>query len=296
MLSLVRTMKSRPTKARVYILGKVLEATRLARGLNQSQLAALYNARAATHGDGLPNARRSLDVSAISHYENAAPGSDRARAYRDTALVLAEVLDLTVNELGVPVKIQDEERMSDQSANVPDQSEPAPDENKNRESDKLNNTAKLIGVQHELESINLPYISVPARAGFASMAGELSSFPLNDFRRVYLRGNPPSMYTGRVVFEVDGDSMEPYINGGDEVVACQVPEGRWEDVLNCIAVVAYGDVVTIKKIIGNDLFTKGTLALRPYRDELAPVVVRRVDIRSIFRVEEVLPRPFKARL
>lgn len=302
MLPTVRPMKKpRPTKPRVYLLGKVLEGARLLAGLSQGQLASLYNARAAEYGDELPNTRKSLDVSAISHYENAEHRSDRARAFRDTAVVLAEVLGLTVEQLTVPVKVQGEGSVNDQRTNLVVQSLPASDELKNTDSDKPYSNARLLGRQQELESINLPYISVPARASFVSMGGELSSFPPNDYRRVYLRGSPPAMYKGCVVFEVDGDSMEPYINSGDEVVAREVAEGRWDECQNGIYVVSYarpdGDgVLTIKKIIGNDLNNRGTLTLRPYRDELAPSVVKRVEIRSIFKVEDVMPRPFKARL
>lgn len=89
--------------------------------------------------------------------------------------------------------------------------------------------------------------------------------------------------------------MEPYLNSGDEVIAVPVPEGRWDTLLNCIAVVSYEgghgtSYVTIKKIIENDLLNRGTLTLLPYRNELAPFAIRRSQISSLHLVEYRQPR------
>ena len=102
------------------------------------------------------------------------------------------------------------------------------------------------------------------------------------------------MFTDRAIFEVDGDSMTPYLNSGDEVIACRVEESKWHLVINCIVVVATEANITIKKVVENDLATSNTLTLLPYRPELASMTLRRVEIRAIYRVEQIMPRSFEA--
>lgn len=280
----------------VYIIGSELANARTHKGMTQQDLAAAYEVFRQQHKAEYPSARK-MDNSELSRIESSTPGlvaglrgGVPSRHKRQTAEALARLLNID------PLQIIQEIVLAD-SANADEMMifvDNAPD--------SLGKSNVLQrGTLLTQPSVELPFISVPARASFVEMGGTFSSFPPLETRRVYLRGAPATMYDTRIVFEVDGDSMEPYINSGDEVIAVEVPEGRWDTTQNCVVVVSYVEphgsgVVTIKKIIGNDLLNRSTLTLRPYRDELAPHTVRRNEIRAIFRVEEVMPRTFKARL
>lgn len=98
-------------------------------------------------------------------------------------------------------------------------------------------------------------------------------------------------YTGAVVFEVDGDSMEPLMHSGQRVIAWPVPEGKWEQLHNVACVVAYEDTVTIKAIRENDLFTKNLLTLYALDARAGYLPVAQQSIRSIWRADEFFDRP-----
>lgn len=284
-------------KSRVTIVGKLLQQARIDAGLDQGQLAAQYRHHRAAHAQEFPDARATLGNTDISKAETAEFGTQPTRFKKQTAEILATILNVPVESFTRP---REPDTTQDEDIDRDDKEAILPDEQIEKNDKNKNSQLHLVGLQAEQESILLPYISVPARASFISMGGTLSSFPPNETRRVYLRGKPKEMYKERVVFEVDGDSMDPRINSGDEVIAVEVPEGRWDMQQNCVLVVSYSidgeGVVTIKKVVNNDLMNKGTLTLRPWKDELAPFTVKRVDIRSMFLVELVQPRPYKPTL
>lgn len=265
-------------RASVFIVGQRLTDARLARDYSQGDLLARYLAHYHALDAAAQRDARKLDGPALSHIENSALGD----MYSKVKIKTAELLGLA---LGVPPATLYETPPVPVAAPVLPAAPPPP-----------NGGARLLGVQEDLEFVDLPYISALSRPAFVSAGGELSSFRSTYRRRVYPRGTPLMHYTSRLVFEIGDDSMEPYIHSGDEVVAHQLEEADWEGVQNCIVVVAHGQQLTVKKVVGNDLATRSTLTLRPYRDELAPLTVRRNEIRALYRVEEVVPRPFKARL
>ncbi|MBT9395343.1 helix-turn-helix domain-containing protein [Hymenobacter sp. NST-14] len=98
-------------------------------------------------------------------------------------------------------------------------------------------------------------------------------------------------YTGALVFEVEGDSMEPLLRIGEKVIAWQVPEGKWEQVYNQVCVVAYDDTVTIKAVRENELFTRNLLTLYAQNPAAGFLPVQRQQIQSLWRVEEFFDRP-----
>lgn len=232
---------------------------------------------------------RILDEAAVATFRKAAPLSKAARASTQTAGLIAEVFGKPENFF---IEATSNKSVENKSSG-PIVEQPAP---KNIDgSEKIGVIRR--GFLADQPFIDLPLVSVLARASFVESGGTLDSYSFHDTRRIYLRGSTHDKYSRRIVFEVEGDSMEPYINSGDEVVCLELPEGKWEAAQNGVFVIGYGDDnLTIKKVIGNDLMNKGTLTLRPWRDDLAPFTVRRSDIRSIYRAEEALPRPFKVHL
>ena len=232
---------------------------------------------------------RALDEPAVATFINAAPFTSTARANTQTLALMAAVFGQG------PDYFNELTNSKSDINNLPTLivSPPGPQ----IDTESLKADVIRIGFPADQPFIDLPRVSVLARAGFVEAGGTLDSYSFHDTRRIYLRGTLSTMYTSRIVFEVDGDSMEPVINSGDEVVCVLVPEGKWDVSQNDVFVVGFGDdMLTIKKIIGNELMNKGTLTLWPWRSELAPLTIRRAQIRSIYRVEEVLPKPFKLRL
>ena len=277
-------------KDMVFVIGSALAKARAAHSLTQQQLSAAYEPFMVQHALGLPRARRSLHNAELSRIENSAPGQTvgprnlvPSKQERQTAEALARLLDVPPAQIIQEIVLTPAVTSEKPATFVPTSSSPP-----------VSTGAVLLGGYASQPAIELTFIPVAARALFVSLGGNLSLFPPTETRRVYLRGALPTMYTGRVVFEVDGDSMEPYINSGDEVIAMEVPQGQWEAAQNGIFVVCLGDRMTIKKIVANDLPTLGTLTLLPFRAELAPMVVGRAEIHAMFMVEEVRPRTFRA--
>lgn len=274
----------------IFVVGSAVARARVQRRLTQQDLAAAYKRFLEGHLDEYPSASF-LDNGRISSIEGSRPGEVvgprnlvPSRVKRQTATVLAQLL-------GVPTESITEEL----PAVVVDIANLSPIFATGTTLAPNIENATLVGTLATLPSVELPFISAAARASFAELGATVPFRLTHECRRVYLRGQPATMYEGRVVFEVANDSMEPYLNAGDEVVAVPVPEGRWDTLLNCIAVVSYegshgASYVTIKKIIQNDLMNRGTLTLLPYRNELAAFVIHRSQISSLHVVEYRQPR------
>jgi repressor LexA len=149
---------------------------------------------------------------------------------------------------------------------------------------------------NELPSVELPFVSVHARASYIGLGG--ASVDARSFDTVHLTLMSPdeaSKYEGAVVFEVNGDSMQPLLHSGQRVIAWPLDEAKWEQVHNKVCVVAYDDTVTIKAVRSNDLFTKNMLVLHALDERVGYLPVSRRSIRSIWFVDEFFDRP-KVRL
>jgi len=149
---------------------------------------------------------------------------------------------------------------------------------------------------NELPSVELPFVSVHARASYIGLGGaQVDSRNFDTVHLTLLSPDEVAKYEGAVVFEVNGDSMHPLLHSGQRVIAWQVDEAKWEQVHNQVCVVAYDDTVTIKAIRSNDLFTKNMLVLHALDDKVGYLPISRRSIRSVWRVEEFFDRP-KVRL
>jgi hypothetical protein len=149
---------------------------------------------------------------------------------------------------------------------------------------------------NELPSVELPFVSVHARASYIGLGG--ASVDARNFDTVHLTLMSPdeaTKYEGAVVFEVNGDSMQPLLHSGQRVIAWPLDEAKWEQIHNKVCVVAYDDTVTIKAVRSNDLFTKNMLVLHALDERVGYLPVSRRSIRSIWFVDEFFDRP-KVRL
>lgn len=155
-----------------------------------------------------------------------------------------------------------------------------------------NNNVQAVGFLADMVAVDLPFVSFRARASFIELGMGVQHPDNFETLRLYVNSEEDAArYTGALVFEVEGDSMEPLLRTGEKVIAWQVPEGKWEQVYNQVCVVAYDDTVTIKAVRENELFTRNLLTLYAQNPAAGFLPVQRQQIQSVWRVEEFFDRP-----
>lgn len=210
-------------------------------------------------------ARISKTKTAISNIE-----SGRNGARMSTLTDIANALQITVQEILYPTQ--------------------------NRQSsykDSLgHNNVQAVGFLADMVAVDLPFVSFRARASFIELGMGVQHPENFETLRLYVNSEEEAArYSGALVFEVEGDSMEPLLRTGEKVIAWQVPDSKWEQVYNQVCVVAYDDTVTIKAVRENELFTRNLLTLYSQNPAAGFLPVQRQQIQSVWRVEEFFDRP-----
>lgn len=137
--------------------------------------------------------------------------------------------------------------------------------------------------------LELPYISVPARASFVEMVANEEDFGYPDTFRIV--ADPTINYTGQVVIEVDGDSMDPYYPSGTKVRCKEIPRADWEYLNSGVYAVSYSNYFVIKRIKSND-YKKGYIALHSDNtDTGGSVEVPIEQLHYIWRVLRIVDAP-----
>lgn len=155
--------------------------------------------------------------------------------------------------------------------------------------------------QHENEyarafTLELPYVPIEARAGFAQTFSASPSYSLASFDTYMLSfvNDPGTKYTATTtaVFEVNGDSMEETLPHGAKVIARLVPREKWGNVRERVVIVSFADYLVIKRVRGNNLTTRNELLLHSdTKRDVSPYPVALADIHSLWLVEEFADRP-----
>lgn len=145
-----------------------------------------------------------------------------------------------------------------------------------------------VGLLSDIPIIKLRRVSFKARASFGY--AQLQRYKDSDIFDTVLFRLPPGRteqdYKDAVVFDIEGDSMEPSLRDGQQVIAWEIPEARWEYLHNTICVVAYAEEVTVKAILKNDLNNTDGLTLHATGGMGGEFTVARKDIHSIWEVRE----------
>lgn len=145
-----------------------------------------------------------------------------------------------------------------------------------------------VGLLSEIPVIALRRVSFKARASFGY--AQLQRFKDNDLFDTVLFRLPPGRteedYKDALVFDIEGDSMEPSLRDGQQVIAWPVSDSRWEYLHNTICVVDYAEDVTVKAILKNDLNNTEGLTLHATGGAGGSFTVARKDIHSIWEVRE----------
>ncbi|MGI4867832.1 MAG: XRE family transcriptional regulator [Janthinobacterium lividum] len=145
-----------------------------------------------------------------------------------------------------------------------------------------------VGLLSDIPVIELRRVSFKARASFGY--AQLQRYKDSDIFETVLFRLPPGRteedYQDALVFDIDGDSMEPSLRDGQQVIAWPIADGKWEYLHNTICVVAYDEQVTVKAILKNDLNNTDGLTLHATGGLGGSFTVERKDIHSIWEVRE----------
>ena len=158
------------------------------------------------------------------------------------------------------------------------------------------NNVQAVKLLSEIPVIELPRVSFKARASFnyAQLQRHMNSELFDTVLHRLPSGKTAEDYKDAVVFDIEGDSMEPSMRDGQQVIAWPVPESKWEYLHNTACVVDYDDFVTVKAIYSNDLNNTDGLTLHATGGKGGSFVVARKDIHSIWEVREFYgPVPYR---
>jgi phage repressor protein C with HTH and peptisase S24 domain len=147
---------------------------------------------------------------------------------------------------------------------------------------------QAVGPLSDIPVIELRRVSFKARASFNY--AQLQRYKDSDIFDTILFRLPPGRtaedYTDALVFDIEGDSMEPSLRDGQQVIAWPVSDGKWEYLHNTICVVDYDETVTVKAVLKNDLNNTDGLTLHATGGLGGSFTVARKDIHSIWEVRE----------
>ena len=125
--------------------------------------------------------------------------------------------------------------------------------------------------------IEVPFVPLHARASFAETYFDSN---VNEVETIKIRKRPGIKYEKAKIFEVDGDSMEPTLVSGEQVLCEIIDPANWKFTTG-VVVVAFGNMVVIKRIKDNELGGKITLSNETE------------EIRRIYKVKYSIYKPIR---
>ncbi|WP_373331403.1 XRE family transcriptional regulator [Salmonirosea aquatica] len=140
----------------------------------------------------------------------------------------------------------------------------------------------------DLEFIELPFVSVPARASFIEMPDGLKG-NTHETYTVIKKGN--GSFEGQICIEVNGDSMEPNYPSTTVVRCKQVDPNDWPYITSGVYVVVFANSFVIKRIRDNN-YQEGFLTLHSDNTETGGKInVKTQDLRQIWKVLRIVDAP-----
>lgn len=139
----------------------------------------------------------------------------------------------------------------------------------------------------------LPFVSVSARASFVSSLISNTPIELDTFH-VLVTDNSEDL-KDNMVFEIDGDSMEPTLWAKMKVRVKKVNENDWEFIPSGIYLVHYRqEYLVVKRIKSNDMQTSGTITLHSDNTETGgTLTIGKKDINTIWKVLRIVDAPIR---
>ena len=137
------------------------------------------------------------------------------------------------------------------------------------------------------EYIDCPFVTVPVRAGFVELVATEGDYGQYETMRIY-NPSPELCKPGTLVFEINGDSMEPQLRAGMLVAVTPVPLADIKYTVSGVYVATFGNQLTIKRIKDNDLLTKQQLVLHSDNPQAGMLTVAGEDIRGLWKVVDII--------
>ena len=148
-----------------------------------------------------------------------------------------------------------------------------------------NSTAREVKPYLREELVNVPYVSIDAKASF------VESLYNNTYEEetygIMAEGGEELNDTEYKVFQIDGDSMTPSIPDKSKVLARIIPDTKWEEASGVVLVV-YGKTLTIKRVLKNCLFDKNFITLKADNPIYGQIDVERNEIRGIWQAIRIV--------
>jgi phage repressor protein C with HTH and peptisase S24 domain len=151
----------------------------------------------------------------------------------------------------------------------------------------LETTATRVKAYEQL--IELPYVPAACRATFAETYTNQ-----NIMETFTIFAEPNESYDKDIIFEVNGDSMEPYYYDKMKVRARLVDVSEWEYINSGVFIVAYRNHLVIKRIKNNDLMSLGHLQLHSDNTTLGgSQIIPKKELQHIWRVVRIVDAPVR---
>ena len=147
-------------------------------------------------------------------------------------------------------------------------------------------SAKISGIFIQDDMIQVPFVSVRVTAGFIE-----SNFDENFISETVSVAGLTKQELDKhkyIVFEVDGNSMEPTLKDGSQILAKLVDPSDWEYCSGKVYVVCYKDSLVTKRIKKNDLMENGNLTLSSDNEKGGETTVRKSDIHGIWEAIRIV--------
>ena len=140
------------------------------------------------------------------------------------------------------------------------------------------------------EWIDVPFVPLHARATFAESFLDTN---VKEIEIVRIQKRPGINYNKARVFEVDGDSMEPTLVSGEQVLCEVIDPSNWRFTTG-VVVVAFGNMVVIKRIKDNDLIN-GKLVLWSDNEQGGKITLSKDtdEIRRMYKVKYTVYKPIR---
>lgn len=141
------------------------------------------------------------------------------------------------------------------------------------------------------KTIDLPYVPVNARAGF--VASVLYDTPIMLETYTVLITDYNEDLTDNYVFEVDGDSMEPYYWAKMKLRVKKINSNDWEFIPSGVYLVLYrNEYLVLKRVKSNTMQISGDIKLYSDNAEMGgELTLKKVDINCIWRVLSIVYAP-----
>lgn len=137
--------------------------------------------------------------------------------------------------------------------------------------------------------IELPYVPAACRATFTE------TFTNQNIMETFtIFAEPGERYEKDIIFEVNGDSMEPYYYDKMKIRARLVDPSEWEYINSGVFIVAFRNHLVIKRIKNNDLMALGHLQLHSDNTTLGgSQIIPKKELQHIWRVVRIVDAPVR---